>query len=327
MHSHPIELALYGYSNSGKTTLLEKVLKNLGTRYDIGYIKNNAHSFQMDHDFVLIEASRSSNIKKIVFCDDDGTIFENFKDHENILALIYKNESQFGNIPLELKDKPLFHRDQSDEVSSFIEKHVKEMVGRPLKGLVLVGGKSKRMGRDKFELNYHEKTPHYQFTYQLLQQFCEEVFVSCRSDQAEEFSSQGFSTLEDTFLDLGPTSGILSALKSDRSSDWLVLACDLPMIDEKIMKELIKLHDPLKTATAYLNQSQSRIEPLCAIYTPKSYPGLLSMIESGYHCPQKFLWNASINAIPLTFPEQLANANTPEDYQSYKSRLQQETCK
>jgi molybdopterin-guanine dinucleotide biosynthesis protein MobB len=45
---HPHTLTICGYSGSGKTTLLEKLLKELSQHYQVGYIKYDAHKFEMD---------------------------------------------------------------------------------------------------------------------------------------------------------------------------------------------------------------------------------------------------------------------------------------
>ncbi|MDA9793096.1 molybdopterin-guanine dinucleotide biosynthesis protein MobB, partial [Bacteriovoracaceae bacterium] len=45
---HPFEIAFCGLSNSGKTTLVSKLIKELSTDYNVGYLKHDAHGFEMD---------------------------------------------------------------------------------------------------------------------------------------------------------------------------------------------------------------------------------------------------------------------------------------
>jgi molybdopterin-guanine dinucleotide biosynthesis protein A len=47
---HPFELAFCGYSNSGKTTLMEKLVNLLSDDYRVGYVKHDAHSFKIDKE-------------------------------------------------------------------------------------------------------------------------------------------------------------------------------------------------------------------------------------------------------------------------------------
>lgn len=103
-----------------------------------------------------------------------------------------------------------------------------------LNGLVLAGGKSQRMGNPKDKINWHGKEQRY-FAADLLAPFCNEVFISCRKDQLENFDPN-YNALTDTFLNMGPFGGILSALRSQRDKAWLVVACDLPLLDKKSLE-------------------------------------------------------------------------------------------
>src|SRR6476469_2756658 len=78
-----------------------------------------------------------------------------------------------------------------------------------LRGLVLAGGRSERMQTDKGALQYHGLDQR-QHTASLLAEFCPDVRVSVRPDQAAELPT-GLIALPDTFLNLGPLGGILSA--------------------------------------------------------------------------------------------------------------------
>jgi molybdopterin-guanine dinucleotide biosynthesis protein A len=87
-------------------------------------------------------------------------------------------------------------------------------------------GKSLRMGYDKSSIEWHGKEQRY-YMADLLKQYCDEVFISCRADQQNEMDSH-YKTLPDTFVDLGPYGAILSAFREKPDAAWLVVACDLP---------------------------------------------------------------------------------------------------
>lgn len=91
----------------------------------------------------------------------------------------------------------------------------------PLNGLVLAGGKSVRMGQAKDALNWHGKEQKYHSA-DLLKPFCDEVFISCRQDQLTDFDAD-YNALTDTFLNMGPFGGILSARKVLINHDVLIL--------------------------------------------------------------------------------------------------------
>lgn len=361
---HPLEVSFCGYSNSGKTTLVCTLIEKLSSRFNIGYVKSDAHRFEMDkkgkdtwvatqsgarkvwindpnkenlainyrvdslwspylfltEDFVFIEGYKKEKLPKFIFLDDEGKILDE-ADHSKILGFIVKTEKQKKMIPKELQDIPCLNRDNVSEILKILEKHLTDKSQRTLKGLVLVGGKSKRMGQDKLALEYEEGRPQYKKAYALLENVCSEVFISSREEQKQLFEKEGLKVLTDSFLDLGPTSGILSALKSDQNADWLVLACDLPLVDLATVQHLSSHHDPFKMATAYHNEQASRLEPLCTIYTPKAYPLMLKMVGLSRQCPQKLLWNSPVKRVPLKQKDFLANANTPDDYIFLKQKL------
>lgn len=180
-----------------------------------------------------------------------------------------------------------------------------------LNGLVLAGGKSQRMGNPKDKINWHGKEQRY-FAADLLASFCNEVFISCRQDQLENFDLN-YIALTDTFLNMGPFGGILSALRSQRDKAWLVVACDLPLLDEKSLEFLIENRNIEKVATTYESPFDGLPEPLITIWEPKSYPLLLNFLGSGITCPRKVLINSDTLILKPGNPDSLMNVNTPED--------------
>jgi len=180
-----------------------------------------------------------------------------------------------------------------------------------LNGLVLAGGKSQRMGNPKDKINWHGKEQRY-YAVDLLAPFCDEVYISCRQDQLENFDPN-YNALTDTFLNMGPFGGILSALRSQRDTAWLVVACDLPLLDEKSLEFLIENRNIEKVATTYESPFDGLPEPLITIWEPKSYPLLLNFLGSGNTCPRKVLINSDTLILKPGNPDSLMNVNTPEE--------------
>ncbi|EFK36176.1 putative bifunctional molybdopterin-guanine dinucleotide biosynthesis protein MobB/MobA [Chryseobacterium gleum] len=191
-----------------------------------------------------------------------------------------------------------------------------------LNGLVLAGGKSQRMGSPKDKMNWHGKEQRY-YAADLLAPFCDEVFISCRQDQLENFDSN-YNALTDTFLNMGPFGGILSALRSQRDAAWLVVACDLPLLDEKSLEFLIENRNIEKAATTYESPFDRLPEPLITIWEPKSYPLLLNFLGSGITCPRKVLINSDTLILKPGNPDSLMNVNTPEDREKAQEILRKQ---
>lgn len=172
-----------------------------------------------------------------------------------------------------------------------------------LYGLVLAGGKSSRMGRDKAALEFHGR-PQLQVMFELLSGVCERVFVSDRADRPRP----GYPRITDRFEGSGPILGIRSALAEHPDRAWLVVACDLPLLDRPTLDALIAGRDPGRIATAFVSARDGWPEPLCAIYEPSAARHL-----AGHGCPRKALIQSDARLLPLPNPRALDNVNTPDD--------------
>ncbi|MFH6605041.1 NTP transferase domain-containing protein [Maribacter algicola] len=189
-----------------------------------------------------------------------------------------------------------------------------------LYGLVLSGGKSTRMGSDKGLIAYHG-IPQREYLYQLLGEVCERTYISLRKEQEAQVPF-GYATLTDKDRFRGPFNGILSAHERHPEAAWLVLACDLPLIDLPSLEQLVQERDSGKFATAFANKENPLPEPLCAIWEPEGLKTAVAYLEAGNGtCPRKFLIN---NETKLVFPNNenvILNANSQEDYQEALSKL------
>jgi len=177
-------------------------------------------------------------------------------------------------------------------------------------GLILSGGKSSRMGSDKSLIVYHEK-PQCEYLFELLTAFCSKVFTSCRKDQEVP---ERFHPLYDHYDYPGPINGILSAFHAYPDSSWLIIAVDMPLVDENVLKVLIENRDKKKVATCFKHLVEGSFpEPLLTIWEPLAYPLLLSYVNSGKISPRGFLEMADVKSIPVPDERILLNINFPED--------------
>ncbi len=189
----------------------------------------------------------------------------------------------------------------------------------PLMGLVLSGGKSTRMGQDKGLLRYHGK-PQRSYLFDLIAPHCQSVYYSVRAEQTSDFP-KGAPLVLDTFIGLGPFGAILSAFRQNPNAAWLVVACDLPLLDQATVGALVAQRHPGKVATAFQSPSNEFPEPLIAIYEPPAYSRLLQFLAMGYACPRKMLINSDIKLLQVPRPEALHNVNTPEEMQRVMEQL------
>jgi molybdopterin-guanine dinucleotide biosynthesis protein A len=181
-----------------------------------------------------------------------------------------------------------------------------------LYGLVLAGGASTRMQRDKATLVYHDR-PQLQWTYELLAGVCARTFVSVRADQAAETLRARYPQIVDSVAVAGPMAGILSALSAHPDDAWFVLACDLPFVDRATLDHLLSHRNAARVATAYRSARDGLPEPLCAIFEPQARAQIEAFRVTGRDCPRKFLLQSDAHIVDLPNRRALDNVNTPEE--------------
>jgi len=190
----------------------------------------------------------------------------------------------------------------------------------PVYGLVLAGGQSTRMKRDKATLSYHGQTQ-LEWVMKLLEPYVTQSFVSVRPGQNDPVRAR-FEQIVDADEGQGPIAGILAAQARYPDVAWLVLACDLPYLNSRTLGYLLAERDPSRVATAFRAHQPDQPkhhglpEPLCAIYEPGSRAGLLAHVAAGKDCPRKFLINAGPKLLDQPDLGALDNVNTPEEYGS-----------
>lgn len=187
-------------------------------------------------------------------------------------------------------------------------------------GLVLSGGKSTRMGSDKGLIAYHG-IPQREYLYHMLEKVCDKTYLSIRAEQSEEIPSE-INVIVDEDVFKGPFNGMLSAHKKHPEAAWLILACDMPLINEASLKEIIDQRKAGSIATAYSLKENPLPEPLFAIWEPKALSAAISCLDGGAgSCPRKFLMN---NDTHLVFPAEanvLMNANSEDEYKEALTKL------
>ena len=184
---------------------------------------------------------------------------------------------------------------------------------RPTYGLVLTGGKSERMKKDKALLEY-KGVPHAQYIRDVLGEFCEEVYLSAKPEQWKGTALENLPTINDEEKNAGPIGGILSAFAKYPEANWFVVACDLVHFNKRTIEVLLANHRPDKVATAFKNSEKGFPEPLCALYTPQAYQAFKDASQKQITCPVKVLRNSDVHTIDQPAGINLANINTAEEF-------------
>lgn len=183
----------------------------------------------------------------------------------------------------------------------------------PTYGLLLAGGRSSRMRRDKAALRYRGRTQ-LEAAHELLAAVTDRAWVSVRADQTDDLLRRRFPQIVDDARDAGPLAGILAAQRLHPQAAWLVLACDLPFLDADTLRYLLAHRDRGALATAYRSSHDGLPEPLCAVYEPAAAEPLAAYAATGRNCPRKFLIQHEATLLEPLAANALDNVNSTTEY-------------
>jgi len=152
-----------------------------------------------------------------------------------------------------------------------------------LSAVILAGGKSARMGRDKARLEIGGRSLLARQIQLVRETGAGEVFISRRA--GEDYTEFGCPVLYDRFKDAGPLAGIERALATVSSSRVLVVAVDMPNLAPVILKQLIERNGE---TMGVIPRIAGGMEPLAAIYPKSAWNRAVSRLDDGIYAVKAF---------------------------------------
>jgi molybdenum cofactor guanylyltransferase len=153
-----------------------------------------------------------------------------------------------------------------------------------LRGLVLSGGESRRMGRDK-GLIASDSVPWVNRAGTLLQKVGLSVSVLIREAQREAYTAEipsDFELLPDLDLPVGgPLKGLLSFHVRYPQADVLVLPCDMPNLTADVLRQLIEFYSEVPAAEAWVFEVGERLQPFPGLYSARLLADTVDEVGSG----------------------------------------------
>jgi molybdopterin-guanine dinucleotide biosynthesis protein A len=149
--------------------------------------------------------------------------------------------------------------------------------------VILAGGESSRMGRDKAWLEVDGQTLLARQLKLVRKAGASEIFISGRSDV--DYSTFGLRVLRDQFQNAGPLAGIESALAESSSQLLLVLAVDMPNITAEF---LMHLATRCTEHCGAIPRIEGQIEPLAALYPKLANTIAVNLLKDGQNAANHF---------------------------------------
>jgi molybdenum cofactor guanylyltransferase len=162
-------------------------------------------------------------------------------------------------------------------------------------GIILAGGKSTRLGRDKASEVLLGRSLLQRVVQRLDGLVDEYVVVTAAGQELPPlYASRPIATVEDLFPDAGPLGALYTGLSSMTATSAIAVACDMPLLKPSLLALLLRLH-PGHDAVVPLN---SLPEPLCAVYTPACLPAIKAQLDAAQYKMTGFL-----DAVDVRFVE------------------------
>ena len=187
--------------------------------------------------------------------------------------------------------------------------------------IILAGGKSSRMGKDKLRLTVGAET----FLEAAVRRFSSEfenVYLSVPNE--EKYAGVNCPFVCDISPGLGPLSGLHAALKTCPGDGVFLVAADMPFSDPSAAREIVRLGAGHDACAVRLGD---KVEPLFAYYAKSSLAACERAIDAGFYKMEGILGAVSTRYISpeelgtLWKPELIFNVNYPEDYDSVRKIL------
>ena len=183
-----------------------------------------------------------------------------------------------------------------------------------LTGVVLCGGRSVRMGRDKSLLEIGGRTL-LERAITVLDGIADEVLLAC--GPAERYADLGRPLVVDAFEDGGPLAGLEAGLRRSRTEWVAALACDMPRAEPSIFEALLERAERDGLDVCFL-RTERGVEPLCAVYRKTCLATMRTALEEGERKVVSFLRfepRARVGEIELEASLAI-NLNTPAEFQA-----------
>lgn len=188
-------------------------------------------------------------------------------------------------------------------------------------GILLAGGKSRRYGTPKAfaEIN---NTFFYEYIYQLLHNTCDEVIIVTR----EEFN-HCFKRAERVIVDIekykgcGPLAGMYSAMIESPADQYLVLPCDMPLLEQTTIELLLEKHQQ----DISIVQIENRLQPLVSVWNREMLPFIERALNEEIYSLKPLFQKHKVTYVPHTAltddPATFLNVNTKEEDEEMREWL------
>ncbi len=181
---------------------------------------------------------------------------------------------------------------------------------KDITGIILAGGKSSRMGREKGFVNLKGK-PFIWYSISAVEPLVSETIVVSNNP---DYDVLKYKRVRDVIRDAGPLAGIYSGLDQSKTDYNLVLSCDIPMIRTAVLEQLLEAEEEDDSDVIQI-VSNGKPMPLIALYRKRCKKKFYELLKHGERRLYVALNQCKVKNVVLD-PEMdlfTTNVNTPEE--------------
>jgi len=329
-------IAICGYSNSGKTTLIETLVPQLMVLgLKVAVLKHDVHGLMLDtpgkdsdrlyqagadvvlqgpeQSFVRVHGDSETELSQLlsILCRHYDLVLVEGRKWTPYLEKIWLRRNEADTAPEDATGVRLDLGRDEDRVGPVLL-HIQERLRgvslqTPVYGGILVGGDSSRMGVPKHGMTHDGKT-WFEHVVVALEGRVDEIVVLGRATLPTGHESR--LRLPDVPGMKGPRAGMLAAMRWAPTVSWLFAACDMPLVTGEAIDWLLHARAPGVWATLPKLAADAGVEPLLAHYDCRAH-ALLERAAAPHHLKSR------AEVITPTVPPELAeawcNLNSPSD--------------
>lgn len=193
-------------------------------------------------------------------------------------------------------------------------------------GIILAGGLSSRLGRDKTLLSFNNETL-IERTIRVLRDVVDEIIIA--SNHTSKYNLPGMVEVPDTFPGMGPLGGMHAGLMTAKHEHAFVISSDMPFFSGELVRFLLERRGGYDVVVPEIKK---RWEPLCAVYSKSCVGHIEKCLYS--NVKQVYQFYQHVNVLKVgegelaqvgRLEEMFYNLNTPEDYGIVMQRTGAET--
>ncbi len=143
--------------------------------------------------------------------------------------------------------------------------------------IILAGGKSRRMGRDKAFLEL-DGVPIIKRHLNLLKDIFSNIIIA--ANDPEKYRFEDVKVAGDLVLDYGPLAGIYSGLMASDTFYNFIVACDMPFLNERLIRYLITRAGSWDVVVPKVD---GKYHPLFGVYSKRCIPAIDRLIKDREH--------------------------------------------